>query len=35
MSKSNMWLRRVFLATVIALALKSLLYDLFWKSLSE
>lgn len=28
----NLWLRRIFLAAVIALALKTLLYDLLWKS---
>jgi uncharacterized membrane protein YfcA len=32
MRLSNLWLRRIFLAAVIALALKSLLYDLLWKS---
>ena len=35
MRMSNVWLRRVFLAAVVALALKSLLYDLFWKSLGD
>ena len=29
---SNLWLRRIFLAAVVALALKALLYDLLWKS---
>jgi uncharacterized protein len=31
---NNLWLRRIFLATVIALALKILLYDFLWKSLA-
>jgi len=30
---SNVWLRRIFLATVIALALKTLFYDLLWQTL--
>jgi hypothetical protein len=29
----NNWLRRVFLLTVIVLALKTLLYDVAWKML--
>jgi uncharacterized membrane protein YfcA len=29
----NVWLRRVFLLTVIVLALKTLLYDIAWKML--
>ncbi|HEX8492728.1 MAG TPA: sulfite exporter TauE/SafE family protein [Pyrinomonadaceae bacterium] len=32
---NNLWLRRVFLATVILLALKILLYDFLWKSLIQ
>ena len=31
---NNLWLRRVFLATVILLALKILLYDFLWQSLT-
>lgn len=30
---SNVWLRRIFLATVVALALKTLLYDVVWRGL--
>jgi uncharacterized membrane protein YfcA len=30
---SNVWLRRVFLAAVVLLALKTLLYDVLWKML--
>lgn len=30
---NNLWLRRVFLATVVLLALKILLYDFLWRSL--
>lgn len=30
---SNVWLRRIFLATVVALALKTLVYDFLWKTL--
>jgi uncharacterized membrane protein YfcA len=29
----NVWLRRVFLLTVVALGLKTLLYDVAWKML--
>ncbi|MCA1850246.1 MAG: sulfite exporter TauE/SafE family protein [Acidobacteria bacterium] len=32
---NNLWLRRIFLATVIALALKILLYDLLWKGITQ
>lgn len=28
---NNIWLRRIFVATVVALALKTLLYDFAWK----
>ena len=31
----DLWLRRIFLATVIALALKILLYDFLWKGLNN
>jgi uncharacterized protein len=31
---NNLWLRRVFLATVLLFALKILLYDFLWKSLA-
>lgn len=30
---NNLWLRRIFLGTVVALALKILLYDLLWKGI--
>ena len=29
----NLWLRRIFLATVVALALKTLIYDFVWQQL--
>lgn len=29
----NLWLRRIFLATVVALALKTLIYDFVWQRL--
>ena len=32
---NDLWLRRIFLATVIALALKILLYDFLWKGIME
>ena len=32
---NNLWLRRVFLATVILLALKILLYDFLWQALAR
>jgi uncharacterized membrane protein YfcA len=32
---NNTWLRRIFLATVVALALKILLYDFLWKGLQQ
>ncbi len=32
---NNLWIRRVFLATVILLALKILLYDFIWKGLAQ
>ena len=32
---NNLWLRRIFLATVVALALKILLYDFLWKGMIQ
>jgi uncharacterized membrane protein YfcA len=32
---NNVWLRRIFLATVIILASKILLYDLLWKGITQ
>jgi hypothetical protein len=29
----NLWLRRILLATVVALALKTLIYDFVWQRL--
>ena len=32
-SISNIWLRRIFMATVIALAVKTIVYDVPWGAL--